>query len=258
MRPALLTLLLVGLAVAAEPAQSPEVPSPVADAVEKGDIASVRALLLRKVSPATPQPDGSTALHWAALKDDVATARLLLAAGAPVDATTRINAITPLFMAARNGSAAMVEVLLRSGADFNRANDNGTTPLMMAAAAGNPDAVKLLLDRRANIDAREEAHGQTALMFAAALGRADAIRVLLARHADPDLTSFVAKILPPALPRGRSLQPPQLIPPGAATMGGQTALIYAAREGKIEAVRALLEGGASVNKVSAEERSARF
>ena len=247
MRVFLLTLMLGVLAAAAESA-------PVADAVEKGDLATLRALLQRKVSPATPQAEGSTALHWAALKDDLAAARLLLAAGAPIDATTRINAITPLFMAARNGSAAMVDVLLRSGADFNRANDNGTTPLMMASAAGSGETVRLLLDRGVNPNVREAVHGQTALMFAAALGRADAIRVLLGRHADPELTSFVAKIVPSRAPPGGSPPPPQVFLQGASTMGGQTALLYAAREGKTEAIRALLEGGAAVDKISAEEQ----
>ena len=46
---------------------------------------------------------------------------MLLAAGANVKAATRIGAITPLFMACNNGSAAMIEVLLKAGADANRA-----------------------------------------------------------------------------------------------------------------------------------------
>ncbi len=242
----LLFLALAGAAFlhAADPG------SPLADAAEKGDIARVRVLLQRKVSAAPAQADGSTALHWAALKDDLALARLLIPAGAPLNAATRINALTPLYMAARNGSAPMIDLLLRAGAGVDIANDNGTTPLMMAAAAGNPDAVRLLLDHGANPNAREFAHGQTALMFAAAEGRAEAIQVLLARHADPELASFVQKLAPPPAP----VAPGPPIPRGAATMGGQTALIYAARAGKNEAILALLEGGASVNTVSTEER----
>ena len=46
-------------------------------------------------------------------------AKLLLAAGANVKATTREGAITPLFMACTNGNAAMIEALLKAGADAN-------------------------------------------------------------------------------------------------------------------------------------------
>ena len=45
---------------------------------------------------------------------------------------------------------------------------------------------------------------------------------------------------------------------GADFMGGMTALLYAAREGHMEAVRALVEGGADVNMVSAATNSARW
>jgi len=251
MRAALLTLSLCALLHAAGSA------SPLADAAEQRDLARVRALLLRKLSPAVAQADGSTALHWAALHDDLPLARALLAAHAPVDAPTRINALTPLFMAARNGSAPMLDLLLRAGAAVDLPNDNGTTPLMMAAAAGNPAAVQLLLAHRANPNARELAHGQTPLMFAAALGRADAIRVLLAGRADPSLTSFAQKIsdaaprLPPDQMPKQVVTPPALL--GAAWMGGQTALLYAAREGKSDAIRALLDGGAAIDQASDKE-----
>ena len=46
-------------------------------------------------------------------------AKMLLAAGANVKATTRDGEITPLFMACTNGDAAMIEALLKAGADAN-------------------------------------------------------------------------------------------------------------------------------------------
>ena len=97
--------------------------------------------------------------------------KMLLAAGANVKAATREGAITPLFMACKNGNAAMIEALLKAGADANSVKANGTTALMTAAASGSADAVKVLLDHGADVNAKESAHGQTALMFAAALNR---------------------------------------------------------------------------------------
>jgi ankyrin repeat protein len=182
------TLLLLSAAVFATAADTR-----VADAAQLGDVNAVRTLVKQKVDVNGAQGDGSTALHWAAQKDDVEMAKILLAAGASVNATTRLGAATPLFMACRNGNAPMIELLLKSGADPNSIDEHGTTPLMMAAAAGNPAAVDTLIGNGAAVNAREGAHGQTALMFAAALGRSDAIRVLAAHGADPSVTTKAVK-----------------------------------------------------------------
>ena len=96
-----------------------------------------------------------TALHWAASRTIWRWRKLLLAAGADVKAATREGAITPLFMACTNGSAAMIEALLKAGADANSTKSNGTTPLMIAAASGSADAVKVLLDHGAEVNAKE-------------------------------------------------------------------------------------------------------
>ena len=42
---------------------------------------------------------------------------------------------------------------------------------------------------------------------------------------------------------------------GPEFMGGMTALLYAAREGQMDAARALVEGGADINNVSGEKVS---
>ena len=62
------------------------------------------------------QPDGTTALHWAVLWNDDEAVNLLLRAGANVKAANRYGA-TPLSEAVSAGSAAMIEALLKAGAD---------------------------------------------------------------------------------------------------------------------------------------------
>jgi ankyrin repeat protein len=166
----------------------------LSEAAMNGDTTAVRALLQQKADVNGAQGDGSTALHWATYRDDVEMLKLLLAAGADVKATTRMDAITPLFMACTNGNPAAIDALLNAGADPKSTKGNGTTALMTAAASGNPEAVKLLLDRGAEINAKESVHGQTALMFAAALNRVDAVKLLLARGAEANVTSTVKKL----------------------------------------------------------------
>ena len=161
----------------------------LANAAMVGDRLRVSSLLKQKTKVNAAQGDGMTALHWAAVRDDLEMLRQLLKHGADVTASTREGGITPLFLASSNADAAMLEALLKAGADPNTTNGNGTTVLMQAAAAGNPDAVKVLLEHGARVNATESAHKQTALMFAAALNRAQVIRLLIANGADPRLVT---------------------------------------------------------------------
>ncbi len=158
--------------------------APVAEAAMAGDKEAVRALLKQGRDVNAAQGDGMTALHWAARHGDVELAAMLLYAGANVKASTRIGAYTPLIMASQNGSAAMIEALIKVGADPKAATTNGTTPLMLAAASGRADSVKLLLEKGVDPNARESARGETALMFAANYNRVDALNVLLENGAD--------------------------------------------------------------------------
>src|SRR5215467_7794925 len=96
----------------------------LSDAAMQGNQDAVRSLLHQKVDPNAPQGDGTTALHWAAFRDDLEMVKLLIAAGADVKATTREGALTPLFMACTNGSAPIIDALLKAGADPNSANAN--------------------------------------------------------------------------------------------------------------------------------------
>jgi ankyrin repeat protein len=166
----------------------------VADAAQQGDQNALRSLLAKKADVNAAQGDGMTALHWAASRDDLEMARVLIAAGANAKATTRLNAVTPLMMACKNGNAAMIEALLKAGAEANATEEDGTTPLMLASASGSADAVKDLLDHGAEVNAKEGAHGQTALMFAASLNRDAAIRVLMEHHADSSVTTRVTHV----------------------------------------------------------------
>src|ERR1043165_9756661 len=95
------------------------------DAAMKGDQAAVQSLLKQSVDVNSAQGDGNTALHWAAYRDDIELARLLLQSGADVKAKTRLADMTPLHLAAANGSATMIELLAKAGADVNLPNGNG-------------------------------------------------------------------------------------------------------------------------------------
>jgi len=222
------------------------------EAVKDIDTAAVRGLLKSRIDVNAAQGDGATALHWAAHRDDLPIADLLIRAGARANVWNDLGA-TPLHLACTNRSAAMVERLLAAGADARAALLNGETVLMTCARAGNARAVKAVLGRGADVNAVEREHRQTALMWAAAQRHPDVVRMLIDAGADI---------------RARSLTYAQTVV-GEQTQrtgreqlnytvqrGGATALLFAARVGDVESARLLLNAGADAHDAQPDGVSA--
>ena len=87
---------------------------------------------------------GLTALHRAAVVDAADVAELLIDHGAIVNAHGPLG-VTPLILAAGNGSRRTAEVLLKHGADILTATGKLKTALSEATDHGHPDIVQLLL-----------------------------------------------------------------------------------------------------------------
>src|ERR1043165_4184742 len=99
--------------------------APLADAAEKKDLATLRALM-RDTNVDAPQVDGMAALHWAVQHDDLDTTKALLAAHANPKAANRYG-VTPLSLACTHGNPAIVAALLEAGADANAPLHGGET-----------------------------------------------------------------------------------------------------------------------------------
>ncbi|MGA2425180.1 MAG: ankyrin repeat domain-containing protein [Terriglobales bacterium] len=82
-------------------------------------------------------------LHSAASARNLEAARLLLEHGAPVNARQQAGWV-PIHAAAQNGDRPMVELLLKQHADPKLANDAGKTPATVAREKGHAEIAALL------------------------------------------------------------------------------------------------------------------
>ena len=217
-------LLLVGVALAAT-----LLGGCTDSGTDNGTVVTVTA-----AEAAARSADGTTALHLAAYEDDVARARALVDAGADPNAVNEYGSF-PLAEAASIGNPAMIELLLDAGADPELANADGQTALMLVARTNKVEAAELLIDAGAAVNRAETWRGQTPLMWAAAQGQPGMIRVLMGAGAEPDVRSAYNDWERQVSAESRRMYRPT---------GALTPLLFAAREGCVECVVVLLEGGA--------------
>lgn len=145
-------------------------PSPLTAAAAAGNAEEVRRLLAAGTPPDAVDPSGQTALMVAARNDRVEVIRVLVAAGADVNAPDhRMTRWPPLVHAIHKGREGAATALLQAGADPNAHDRAGATPLMYAAAYGNLALVRKLLARGADPRAATT-DGVTALWAAAGGG----------------------------------------------------------------------------------------
>jgi uncharacterized protein len=230
----------------------------IVQAAINDDAPSVRALIQQKADVNATIADGTTALHWAVRAGDLAMVESLLSAGADAKAKDRYG-LTPVSLACSNANAVILKKLLDAGADPNSPDPQGTTALMIAARTdGGTDAVKLLLERGAAVNARDAVQS-SALLWAVRSNHPEVVDLLI--HHDAEINARTRKGDPPArrapdsgggshglgIVRGgwpeRGYQEP--------TPGEMTALLYAARDGRIEIARKLLAANANVNQAEA-------
>ena len=137
-------MLLLGIATACDPAV-PE--HPLHRAVVAGDIAAVK----RQLEKGAKIDDGPlNALHRAIIAKDIKMAELLIAHGADIEKRTaapyKLDKFTPLVLAIHGGSAEMVTLLLKSGADPTiHAGTHDYPPLQWALIMAVPEPASALL-----------------------------------------------------------------------------------------------------------------
>ncbi len=158
--------------------------------------------------------------------------RVALASGMDVD-SPKADGTTLLMEAIYYREADKARLLIESGADVNAENRYGMTPMFLAARAGMSDIGILLLSAGVNPNSTN-AEGETLLMTASKSGATDLVKALLT----DDVERMIVGVDPNLTESWR----------------GQTALMWAAAEGHVEVIQALIDGGADINKLSAYQK----
>jgi ankyrin repeat protein len=212
--------------------------------------------------PIDPDYEQFTPLMRAALFGTVGDVRRLASNGADVNAVSTPLAITALMCAAHDAEKA--RVLITAGADVNAKTKTGHTALVIAANyLGAVGTVKALLERGADVNARTTRPSflNSALASGVSRGDRELIKTLLERGSVlndfPNASSAYARAVmsgdaPTAsflLERGAARKPPPFVSAGAKQT---TLLMWAITRGYADVVRLLLARGESVDDRDAD------
>jgi uncharacterized protein len=232
-------------------------------ACSNGDAAMVEAMLKAGADANSTKSNGTTVLMTAAASGNADAVKLLLEHGAQVNVKESAHGQTAVMFAAALGRDAVIKVLAEHHADLNVATPSRKLEHVRFDQDGN------VVEERAGGrgGAPTDAQGQLDI-FAHAIGLESVVYMVDTAAADQEALDVFARSVgsrsslylrdAARAKRGAragdvAARGPRKVGPDMA--GGMTALIYAAREGHMNAVHALVEAGADVNGVSADKMS---
>lgn len=125
-------------------------------------VATVRALLEAGADVAAKTKRGLSSLHFAARTGRADVCRLLLLYGADLHSKTTCSGRSPLFFAVQSDDTSVIAFLVSKGARINDVDLKNRTPLYLAACEGRARAVSVLLEFGADTHQRSR-FGRTAL-----------------------------------------------------------------------------------------------
>jgi uncharacterized protein len=135
--------------------------------------------------PATPvDPAIHARLHQAAVADDAAAVRDLLARGAGIESRNGLGR-TPLVDATKNGATNSARVLIEAGADVNAKDDLQDSAYLYAGAEGLDEILVMTLRHGADVRSLNR-FGGTALIPASEHGHVSTVRLLIDAGVDVD------------------------------------------------------------------------
>ena len=163
------------------------------------------------------------------------------------------NGVTPLILAAKEGNAEIVELLVKSGSDVNHKSIYETA-LMQAVSQGYKSVIKILLDNKADVNAQVHG-GETAMWHLIRKMDQTTFDLLLEYGADINIKTRFGNTLLMEAVRGDDIDLVRLLISNGAEVNavdelGENPLMKAAEASRLPSVRLLIEMGADVQHKS--------
>ncbi|XP_029959243.1 B-cell lymphoma 3 protein homolog [Salarias fasciatus] len=152
----------------------------------------VEALLRAGAEPSALDRNGQTALHLCCEYDqrDCLSVVLALSMSSSCLEIRNYEGLSPLHLAVLQGRKDLARLLLDAGADINAMDvKSGQTPLMHAVENNNADLVRFLIENGCDVNSQSYS-GNTALHSACGRGQVDTVRLLLKSGADSGLKNY--------------------------------------------------------------------
>lgn len=157
----------------------------LASSAQQGDLEACRDLIRKGAVVNEVDSAGFLPLHYACSSGFYDVAKLLLEFGS--DCSSYLTGFSPIVIAAKNGHAKLVELLVSFGCSVEDTGKAGTPPLVAACSANHVDVLQVLFNLGANLDS-SDVEGNSALHVCAKTeNSAQAIRFLLMSGADTKL-----------------------------------------------------------------------
>jgi uncharacterized protein len=185
--------------------------TPIYLACQNASGAVAERLIAAGVGANTTGPEGETALHTCAHTGNVEAAKVLLAHGASINAGDSWRGQTPLMWASAQKHPQMIKVLLEAGADVNARSTiiawerqktaeprdkwlppGGLTAMLFAAREGCVDCVTVLASSGGDVNAIDP-DSHTSLVMALMNGHYDVAGALIAGGADVNIADNVGR-----------------------------------------------------------------
>jgi hypothetical protein len=112
-----------------------------------GDDVSAKLLLAAGADAHARNAEGATVLHYAATRERVEIARMLLEAGVNVNVPHHNSETPPILSAAYGKNVEIIQLLLDYGANPHQSDRNGLTALALAKRMGNNAPLVALLEQ---------------------------------------------------------------------------------------------------------------
>lgn len=225
-------------------------------ACQQGAVDIVRSLVAAGASVEAQDSDGCGTLHLAAESGSEEVIQALVEAGAKAGSYRDWDLhekLTPLMMAARSGCVGGIKILLGAGADIDAGLDTtGETALHHAVRAGAPECVQLLISSGATVNPTT-LYSESPLHVAVYEDLPNVVDILLSAGANVRASKGTSKMtaLHIASNEGYYTIAHQLLKAGAnpnqENQMGQTALHLAAKSQSYDTVQVLLSFSADPN-----------